>query len=69
MARPFRFGVQYTGTTLEDWQNFARKVEDLGFSTLVATDHFGPQLTPLLSLVSAAAVMTERFVRSAQVVA
>ena len=56
MARPFRFGAQYTGTTLEDWQNFARKAEDLGFSTLVAQDHFGPQLTPLLSLVSAAAV-------------
>ncbi len=58
MARPFRFGVQYTGTTLQDWQDFARKVEDLGYSTLVATDHFGPQLAPLLSLVSAAAVTT-----------
>jgi probable F420-dependent oxidoreductase len=56
--RPFRFGAQYTGTNLEDWQNFARKAEDLGFSTLVAQDHFGPQLTPLLSLVSAAAVTT-----------
>jgi probable F420-dependent oxidoreductase len=54
--RPFRFGAQYTGTTLEDWQNFARKAEDLGYSTIVAQDHFGPQLTPLLSLVAAAAV-------------
>ena len=56
--RPFRFGAQYTGTTLEDWQNHARKAEDLGFSTLVAQDHFGPQLTPLMSLVPAAAVTT-----------
>jgi probable F420-dependent oxidoreductase len=56
--RPFRFGAQYTGTTLDDWQDHARKAEDLGFSTLVAQDHFGAQLTPLMSLVSAAAVTT-----------
>jgi probable F420-dependent oxidoreductase len=56
MPRPFRFGAQYTGTTLQEWQEFARKAEDLGFSTLVAQDHFTPQLTPLLSLVGAAAV-------------
>jgi alkanesulfonate monooxygenase SsuD/methylene tetrahydromethanopterin reductase-like flavin-dependent oxidoreductase (luciferase family) len=58
MPRPFRFGAQYTGTTLEDWQNFARKAEDLGYSTMVAQDHFGQQLTPLLSLVAGAAVTT-----------
>ena len=57
MGRPqFRFGVQYTGSTLEDWQDFARKAEDLGFTTLVVQDHAGPQLSPLLALVSAAAV-------------
>jgi probable F420-dependent oxidoreductase len=56
--RPFRFGAQYTGTTREDWLDFARKAEDLGFSTMVAQDHFVPQLSPLLSLVAAAAVTT-----------
>ncbi len=55
-ARKFRFGAQYTGSTLEDWQEFARKAEDLGFSTLVVQDHFGAQLSPLPALVSAAAV-------------
>ena len=54
--RPIRFGVQATGSTLEDWQEFARKAEDLGFSTLVVQDHFGPQLAPLPALVAAAAV-------------
>src|SRR4051794_29328713 len=56
--RPFRFGAQYTGTTQADWLDFARKAEDLGFSTMVAQDHFVPQLSPLLSLVAAAAVTT-----------
>lgn len=58
MPRPFRFGAQHPGTTLNDWQNFARKAEDLGYSTMVAQDHFGQQLTPLLSLVAGAAVTT-----------
>jgi probable F420-dependent oxidoreductase len=56
MTRRFRFGAQYTGSSLADWQDFARKAEDLGFSTLVVQDHFGPQLAPLPALVSAAAV-------------
>jgi probable F420-dependent oxidoreductase len=54
--RPFRFGVQYTGNTLAEWQGMARKLEDLGFSTLVTQDHYGAQLAPMPSLVSAAAV-------------
>jgi probable F420-dependent oxidoreductase len=56
--RKFRFGVQYTGSTLADWQSFARQAEDLGFSTLVVQDHFGQQLAPLPALMSAAAVTT-----------
>src|SRR3954454_21304249 len=54
--RPFRFSVQDQTTTLQDWQELARKVEDLGFSALVMQDHFGAQLAPLPALVSAAAV-------------
>lgn len=56
MARGFRFGLLYTGATLEEWRETARKAEDLGFSTLVAQDHFGAQLAPLPCLVAAAAV-------------
>ncbi len=56
MTRPFRFGVQHTNGSLTEWQDFARRAEDLGFSTLVVQDHFGPQLAPLPSLMAAAAV-------------
>lgn len=56
MKRAFRFGVQNTGSTLAEWQEFARKAEDLGYSTLVVQDHFGPQLAPLPALLAAAAV-------------
>jgi probable F420-dependent oxidoreductase len=58
MRRRFRFGLLYTGATLEDWRETARKAEDLGFSTLVAQEHFGRQLSPLPCLVAAAAVTT-----------
>src|SRR5437763_321838 len=51
MPRPFRFGVLNTGNTLEDWNDFARKAEDLGFSTLIVQDHFAPQLAPLPALM------------------
>src|SRR5437870_13418514 len=56
MARKFRFGVLNTGNSLADWNDFARKAEDLGFSTLIVQDHFAPQLAPLPALVSAGAV-------------
>jgi probable F420-dependent oxidoreductase len=58
MPRPFRFGVLFTGATLNEWQNLARKAEDLGFSTLVAQDHLDAQLSPLACVVAAASVTT-----------
>ena len=54
--RPFRFSVQDQTTDLKDWQDLARKVEDLGFSALVMQDHFGAQFAPLPALVAAGAV-------------
>jgi probable F420-dependent oxidoreductase len=56
LERRFRFGVQASASSLQEWHALARKLEDLGFSTLVVSDHFGAQLAPLLALVSAAAV-------------
>lgn len=57
MTRPFRFGVNNTGeASLKDWQAFARRAEDLGFSTLIMQDHFGGQLAPFAALTAAAAV-------------
>ena len=39
----------------EDWAEKARKIEDLGFSTLFIPDHFGDQFAPLIALATAAA--------------
>ena len=50
-ARKFRFGVSGRGDTLEQWRDFARKAEDLGYSTLVLPDHFTRQMAPLPALV------------------
>jgi len=57
VSRPFRFGVNNTGVaSLKEWQDYARKAEDLGFSTLIMQDHFGGQLSPFGALTAAAAV-------------
>jgi probable F420-dependent oxidoreductase len=57
--RKFRFGVQNNGSTLEDWQQFVRKAEDMGFSVIVMQDHFVPQLSPLPALMAAAYLTTD----------
>jgi probable F420-dependent oxidoreductase len=54
--RPFRFAIAGRASTRADWQDFARRAEDLGFSTLMIPDHFTPQLAPLPAIMSAAAV-------------
>jgi probable F420-dependent oxidoreductase len=60
--RPFRFGVTGRGESLAQWREFACKAEDLGYSTLLLPDHFGPQLAPLVALsVAAQATRTLRF--------
>jgi probable F420-dependent oxidoreductase len=50
--------VQASAATRDEWHALARKLEQLGFSTLVVSDHFGLQLAPLLALVSAASATT-----------
>ena len=54
--RKFRFGVSGRGETLAQWRDFARKAEDLGYSSLDLPDHFGRQFAPLPALVAAAQV-------------
>src|SRR3954447_10522949 len=54
----FRFGVSGSRPTRQEWQELARKAEDLGFSTLLLPDHFGRQLAPLPALQAAAAATT-----------
>jgi probable F420-dependent oxidoreductase len=57
--RPFRFGVtaQHAGSG-DHWRSFARKVEDLGLSTLLVPDHFNDQLAPIPAITAAAEATT-----------
>jgi probable F420-dependent oxidoreductase len=54
--KPFRFGVQVAqvGSAME-WRDAARKLEDLGYSTLFMPDHFGQELAPMPAIAMAAA--------------
>jgi len=53
--RTFRFGMQLSNASSGDeWSSLARKVEDLGYSTLFLPDHFGDQLAPLPAMMAAA---------------
>jgi len=57
--KPFRFGVQVPQVgSASEWRDKARKVEDIGFSTLFMPDHFGTELAPLPAIAMAAAHTT-----------
>ena len=52
---PFRFGVQLSRADSADgWRGLARKVEDLGYSTLFVPDHFDEQYAPIVAMTVAA---------------
>lgn len=58
--RRFRFGIQAaTAGSGTEWSGLARKIEDLGYSTLFVPDHFDDQLAPIPALTAAAAATTE----------
>lgn len=57
--RPFRFAVQLSNAPSgSEWRDLARKIEDLGYSTLYIPDHFGDQWGPLVALTVAAEATT-----------
>jgi len=57
--KPFRFGVQVSQVaSASAWRDKARKLEDLGYSTLFMPDHFGEELAPLPAIAMAAAHTT-----------
>lgn len=57
--KPFRFGVNLrAGDSRADWVAKARKLEDLGYSTLLVPDHLLEIMSPLALLVSAADATT-----------
>ena len=54
----FRFAAQLSKApdgTAASWADQARRVEDLGYSSLLMPDHFGDQLAPTPALAAAAA--------------
>lgn len=51
----FRFGVQVsTAPDGPGWRDLARRIESLGYSSLLIPDHLGDQLGPLVALTVAA---------------
>ena len=55
MTKPFRFGVQTSSAPSgKEWRDRARKIEDLGYSTLYIPDHFGDQWAPIVAMTVAA---------------
>ena len=57
--RRFRFGVQVASAASgPEWAAMARKVEDLGYSTLFMPDHFEDQLAPVPAMMAAADATT-----------
>lgn len=53
--KPFRFGVNVGhAQSRAEWAEKARKIEDLGYSTLTAPDHLTELMAPMPALVSAA---------------
>ncbi len=54
-ARPFRFGVILeSAPSREQWVTLVRKVEDLGYATLLLADHYVNEFPPLAALMAAA---------------
>jgi probable F420-dependent oxidoreductase len=57
--RPFRFAAQISNApSAKAWAETARKAEDLGYSTLTMSDHFGDQLAPVAAMMAAADATT-----------
>jgi len=53
--KPFRFGVNVgRAQSRAEWQEKARKAEDLGYATLTVPDHLTDLIAPMPALVSAA---------------
>lgn len=59
MTRAFRFGIQISkASSGPKWAETARKMEDLGYSSLFIPDHFGDQFAPLPAMMAAADATT-----------
>jgi probable F420-dependent oxidoreductase len=56
---PIRFSLQVaSATTGAEWRARARRIEELGFSTMYIPDHFGDQWGPIVGMTVAAEATT-----------
>ena len=56
-THPFRFGaVLESAAPAKEWAANARRIEDMGYSSLLVPDHFNDRFAPLPALMAAAAV-------------
>ena len=59
VSRPFRFGGGlFWANSAEDWADGARRLESLGYDTLLIGDHFSRQFAPIPALLAAASATT-----------
>lgn len=57
-GRPFRFGLVVSGwrNAISSWPALVREIDDLGYETLLMTDHVDGQYAPMVALGVAAVV-------------
>jgi probable F420-dependent oxidoreductase len=59
VPRPFRFGVQLSNAVDGPaWRSLVRRIEELGYSSVLLPDHFDDQLAPMVALAVAAEATT-----------
>src|SRR5690349_10201657 len=57
--KPFRFGLATShGSSRQAWRDKARKLEDLGYASLLVQDHVTNDLAPIAALAVAAEATT-----------
>ena len=57
--KPFRFGIENSKLPSKTWRDDLKFIEDVGYSSILWTDHFGPQWEPTAAMASTAAVTTK----------
>jgi probable F420-dependent oxidoreductase len=57
--KPFRFSIEISKLPSKTWRDDLKFIEDVGYSSILWTDHFGPQWEPTTAMASTAAVTTK----------
>ena len=50
--KPFRFGIEISKLPSKTWRDDLKFIEDVGYSSILWTDHFGPQWEPTTAMAS-----------------